>query len=155
MKNADFYGLVYMEYPDDYSEMSEEEISRYFRGNALRWGVRCPEKHIMLSLGKTGNSIFNVFYDAKGALNGAEKVLAKNLKDYKRRDEFDAVVLGNNAKGIHFEYTADDVDVRQFCELVVAKVKRCFYTVYCISRAKDAATSAPLFEEFRGTLRLL
>ena len=155
MKNADFYGLVNIEYPDDYIEMSTEEISKYFKDNALRWGGRSPEKHVILSLGKTKDSFFNLFYDAKSALTGGENVLKKTLKDYERLERFDTTLLGNAAMGVHFEYTADDKPIRQFCELVVVRIKKCFYTVYCISWAENAAENAAVFENFRTALKLV
>ena len=45
MKNAIFNENVHIEYPEDFYEMSGEEIRKFFAGNLLRFGVRNVEKH--------------------------------------------------------------------------------------------------------------
>ncbi|MBO4538902.1 MAG: hypothetical protein J5781_01385, partial [Clostridia bacterium] len=70
-----------------------------------------------MSIAKTEKSLFTFIADAKSVLAGAERSLKKGLKDYVRTDSFDAVILGNAAKGIRFEYSAIDKNVRQFCEM--------------------------------------
>lgn len=155
MKNTVFNENVYIEYPDDFHEMSNEELQKYFAGNLLRFGAKNDDKHVILSVAKTANKLVAVFTNTKSVLSGAESTLKKNLKDYTRIDEFDAEIFGEKAKGIHFKYSAIDKDVKQFCEMAVVKSKRCFYVLYCLSRLNDADENLNLFKEFRNSLRFV
>ena len=155
MKSAIFNENVYIEYPEDFYEMSGEEIRKFFAGNFLRFGVRNVEKHAIMSIAKTEKSLFTFIADAKSVLAGAERSLKKGLKDYVRTDSFDTVILGNAAKGIRFEYSAIDKNVRQFCEMTVVKANKGFYTVYCVARRDDAEEIAPTFEAFRSSLKFI
>lgn len=155
MKNTVFNENVYIEYPDDFHEMSNEELQKYFAGNLLRFGAMNAEKHVILSVGKTQSKFVNVFTNTQSVLLGAENTLKKNLKDYTRIDEFDAEILNESAKGIHFKYVAVNKNVKQFCEMAVVKSKRCFYVLYCISRLSDVGESLTLFKEFRDSLKFV
>lgn len=153
--NTIFNKNIYIEYPSDFYEMSDDEIKTFFADNLLRFGVRNANTHTILSVGKTKSSFINLFTNAKSVVCSAEKKLRNNLKDYVLNGEFDTKVFGKSAKGIRFEYTAVDNDVRQFCEMVVVKLNNCFYVVYCLSRLSDADDSRPLFASFRDGLRFI
>ena len=49
MKNAIFNKIITIDYPDDFYEMSEDEIKRFFGGDMLRFGVRNLERHYPFS----------------------------------------------------------------------------------------------------------
>lgn len=65
MKSTLFNGNVQVEFPDDFSIMSGEEINKYFGGGMLRCGVRNAEKHVILSVGKTNDSLLSMLTDAE------------------------------------------------------------------------------------------
>lgn len=152
MKNTVFNNNIYIEYPDDFYEMSAAEISEYFAGDMLRCAFKNAEKHVILSLAKTNASLLNMITDAKSVLNGAENSLKKNLKNYVCTERFDAEVFGKKAKGICFEYTANTGE-KQFCEMTVVKFERCFYTAYCMSRLDAKDQFKTLFASFRAALK--
>lgn len=155
MKNSIFNQNIYLEYPDGFTEMNEAEIKKYFAGDLLRFGVKNAEKHVILSVAKTKNSFFSLITDAKSVLNGAESSLKKGLKDYAVTERFDAKMLGKPAKGICFEYSANDSGVKQFCEMTVVKGKRCFYIVYCVCRLNDVSENKAVFTAFRSSMKIL
>lgn len=56
MKTVLFDKTITIEYPDDFYEMNEEEIKKFFGGDLLRFGARNAEKHVILFLAKTKKS---------------------------------------------------------------------------------------------------
>ena len=155
MKNTTFNQNIYLEYPDDFNEMSEEELNKYFASEMLRFGVRNSEKHVALSVAKTKDSFLNLITDAQSVLCGAENSLKKNLKDFAVTETFDAEMLGKVARGMGFEYSANDTGVKQFCEMTVVKGKRCFYVVYCACKLDDAQDNKVIFQAFRSSMKTL
>ena len=154
MKNAIFNKIITIDYPDDFYEMSEDEIKRFFGGDMLRFGVRNLERHIILSLGKTNKSFLNIFASPKTVLDGAESTMRNNLKDYKLLEEFEIEVMTKLGRGIRFEYSAIDSDTKQFCEMTVVKYKNDFYVTYCHSRLADRKENEELFKTFHDSLKI-
>ena len=93
MKTAIFDKTISLEYPDDFFEMSEEEIKKIFGGDLLRFGARNVEKHVILSAAKTNKSFLNIFASPKSVLAGAENNLRNILKDYNRLESFETELL--------------------------------------------------------------
>ena len=155
MKNTVFNKNVYIEYPDSFYEMNADEMRSYFAGDMLRFGARDAEKHIVLSVGKTKDSIANLVTDAKSVLAGAESSLKKGLLGFTRTGEFEAEILGGTARGIRFEYNAANSGARQFCEMAIVKSKRSFYAVYCMSPLDGKEENASLFASFRDSLKFV
>ena len=154
MKNAIFDGNISLEYPDDFYEMDEAEISKFFAGDMLRFGARNKEKQVILSLGKTNKSFMNLLASPKSVLAGAENNFKNNLKDYKLLEEFAVDMLDKAGCGIRFSYSAIDKDVKQFCEMVVVKAKGVFYISYCLARLDDQKENEEVFKAFRNSLKL-
>ena len=155
MKNVIFDKKISLEYPDDFYEMNEEEIRKFFGGDMLRFGVRNIEKHVILSIGKTNKSFLNNFASSKSVLAGAENTLSSNLKNYQCLDRFEVEMLSQKGSGIRFSYSAIDQDVKQFCEMAVIKYKNGFYVTYCLSRAEDKEENEKIFKAFRNSLKLM
>ena len=139
--------------PDGFRAMSEEEVRGYFGGDLPRFGLFCPEKHIILTIGKTKKSILNYLTDSNSVLSGAERAM-RGLPEYRCLKRFDSGLLGKAAKGIRFSFAAKDLDVKQYGEMRVAKVKGRFYISTCLARLEDQKESEPLFEEFCDSLEL-
>ena len=154
MKQAIFDETISLEYPDDFYEMSEEEIKEFFGGEILRIGFRNVEKHVILSLGKISKSLLTFFASPKGVLAGAINNFQNNLKDYRCLEEFNTNVLSKSGNGVRFEYSASDKDVKQFCEMTVTKYKGAFYVIYCLSRLEDKKENEEVFNSFRCSLRI-
>ena len=152
MKTAIFDKTISLEYPDDFYEMNEEEIKRFFGGDTLRFGVRNADKHVILSVSKTKKSFLNIFLTPKNILTGAESALRQNLKDYNCLEAFETKMLSKKGIGIHFTYSAIDKNVKQFCEMVVVKYKSCFYITYCLARFEDKLENEKVFESFIDSL---
>ena len=55
IKTAIFNNIISIEYPDDFYEMNNEEIRKYFGGGMMRFAIRNVEKHVVMSIGKTNN----------------------------------------------------------------------------------------------------
>ena len=155
MKTAIFNKTISLDYPDDFYEMSEKEIKKFFGGDMLRFGVRNIEKHVILSLGKTNKSFLNFFASPKSVLAGAESTLSSNLKNYQCLDSFEVEMLSKKGNGIRFSYSAIDQDVKQFCEMVVVKYKNDFYVTYCLSRLENKEENEETFKAFRSSLKVI
>ena len=155
MKTAIFDKTISLEYPDDFNEMSEEEIRKFFGGDLLRFGVRNVEKHVILSAAKTNKSFLNVFASPKSVLAGAENNLRNNLKNYNRLESFETELLSKKGNAIRFSYSAIDQDVKQFCEMAVVKYKKEFYVTYCLSRLEDKEENEEVFKAFRNSLKAM
>ena len=153
MKSATFDETVKIEYPDDFREMSKEELAKYFADGNTRFGAINPEKHIILSVSRTKNSLLGLFASADSVLNGAESSMRRGLKDYCCLKRLDSNLLGKPAKAIHFIYSANDKDVKQFGEMRVAKVKRHFYVTYCLSRLEGKEENGAIFTQFNDSLK--
>ena len=156
MKNEIFDQNIRIEYPDDYSLMSDAEIKKFFASDLPRMGVRNVEKHTILSVSKTKNSLLSLITDEKSVLAGAERSF-KRLNGYTPMEEFDEEIFGKPAKGVRFAYSAiaGDKNVRQFCEMTVVKMKRCFCVVYCLARLDDEQESKETFAAFRRSLQIV
>ena len=154
MKAEIFNQTISLEYPDDFSIMSEAEIKKFFGGDMIRFGVRNTEKHVILSLGKTEKSLMTLFASPKGVLSGAKNAFKNNLNDYQSLEEFDTLMLGKPAKGIRFSYSAIDANVKQFCEMIVTKYKWNIYVSYCLARLDDKKEHEELFKKFKDSLEL-
>ena len=155
MKNATFDGKISLFYPDDFYEMNEEEMKRFFGGDMLRFGARNAEKHIILSLTKSKKSFLNIFASSISVLAGVEHTFSSNLKDYNCLDRFEFEMFSKKGNGIRFTYLAIDQDVKQYCEMTVVKYKNNFYVSYCLSRFEDKQQSEEVFKSFRDSLRLI
>ena len=153
MKNTIFNKRIYIEYPENFYEMSGEEIKKFFGSGIDRIGFKNVEKHVILSLGKTNESFLNLFATPRSVLAGAENSL-KSLPNYKRIEELDVEMLSKKGCGISFEYSATDKDVKQYCEIAIVKHKNNFYISYCLSRLADKKDNAPLFKTFRDSMKI-
>ena len=155
MMKSIFDKTIYLEYPDDFYEMSEEEIKKFFDGDMIRFGARNVEKHVILSLAKSKKSFLNILATPKSVLDGAMNTLSSNLKDFNFLETFEVEMLSKKGNGIRFSYTAIDKDIKQFCEMAVIKNKSDFYFTYCLSRLEDRKENESVFRAFRDSIRLV
>lgn len=153
MKTAIFDQTISLDYPDDFYEMSEEEIRKFFGVDLLRFGVRNLEKHVILSFAKTNKSFLNILASPKSVLAGAENNLRNNLKDYQQLESFETELLSKKGNGVRFSYSAIDQDVKQYCEMVVVKYRNNFYVTYCLSRFEDRKENEEVFKIFRNSIK--
>ena len=64
-------------------------------------------------------------------------------------------MLGKNAKGIRFAYSAIDKDLEQYGEMLVVKLKRRFYFAYGLARMSGKEESEALFASFVSSIKAL
>ena len=152
MKNTVFDGNVSVEFPDDFREMSEEEVGKYFGGGLPRLGVINPDKHVIMSISRTNDSFLGLIASSSSVLSGAERSLSR-LKDYRCLERLDSTLLGKPAKAIRFRYAASDKGTQQYGEMRVVKHKRRFYISYCLSRLEGKDENEQTFIQFNESIR--
>ena len=151
MKKGIFNDLINFEYPESFSQLSEEENQKYFMGNLMRLSFQNTEKHILLSLSKSKDSFMNRFVSIAAVISGSLSNMENNLKDYQHLEEYESTIFGEPSITECFSYTANDLDVKQYGELSVFKFKKAFYVVYCISRLEDQEETKELFKAFKDS----
>ena len=153
MRSSVFDKNIHIECPEDFYEMDNNELKKYFASDMLRFGARNAEKHMILSVGKMKSSFVNFLTDAQNVLNGAEHSL-RTLKGYCCKNKFEEIIFGKKAKGLQFEYEATN-GTKQLGEMAVVKLKSCFYVIYCLGQLADFDEATKLFKDFRSSLRYI
>lgn len=151
MKKAVFNKLINLEYPDDFVELTSEENKKYFYGDLLRLSFINKDRHIILSVSKSKDSIFNYLITIPSVVRSSISNMQNTLKDYEWIEEEKSTIFGCKSLTECFSYTASDKDIKQYGEMSVFKYKKAFYVVYCISRLEDKEESKKLFKVFRDS----
>ena len=154
MKQAKFNNLINLEYPDGFVELSDLENQRYFMGNLMRLSFINKEKHILISLSKSKDSIFNKFISIPMVASSSLANLENNLKEYQYLEEKESMILDNPSLTESFSYHANDEDVYQYGELTVFKFKKAIYSIYSICRLEDKEECKKLFDDFKQSFKL-
>ena len=123
-------GELAFAYPEYFHIMTNEELDRYFCDRTNRMGIRCNDRHVIISASYTKPKPVNYLTDAKSVLSGAERSMKRNLKNYKRTDKRQLDVASKKAYSIRFEYTVTDSPIEQCGELIVFRVKNKFHSIY-------------------------
>lgn len=152
MKETIFNNSIKLKFPDSFIVLTDEENDRYFYGNHHRLSLEDKGKHILISISKSKNSIFNRFLGIITVANSSLSDMETNLKEYKFIEEYDSTILGETAVNECFSYAANDENVHQYGELSIFKIKNAIYNVYCICRLEDKDESKKLFKEFKDSL---
>ena len=151
MSKVIFNNLINLEYPDGFVELNEVENKKYFNGDLLRLSFHHKEKHILLSLSKTKKSFINRIVSISAVANNLLSNMMNSLKDYEDIEEYKDTIFNEPAITKCFSYTANDKDIKQYCELSIFKLKNAFYFVYCLSRFEDKEEHKELFKKFRDS----
>ena len=148
MSNIKVNNEISLTYPDNFKEMSPEELIKYFGSPNNRWGVYDADQHIILSVGWMKAGFFSFMWDAETMMVGAESRLRRNLLNYQRISSF-KMKLKPKKKcfGIRFEYRVNDKKLVQVGDLIIFKHKGKVYSIYYITRKSNAAASRPAFKE--------
>ena len=141
-------------YPDGFETMGEEELIRYFRTPADRWGVYNADEHIILSVSWKKAGFKYLFTDAESYMIEVESVLHRTLLNYQRVTDYKMKIGKKKAYAIRFEYRVKDAALVQLCDLVVLKYKKHFYSIYYVTRKKGSSTKLPTFEEVLNSITL-
>ena len=144
---------VGLTYPDGFSEMGAEELTRYFSSSENRWGAFNAEEHIILSVSwaKAG-----FMADADTMMIKKESRLCRSLLNYQRIQSFKTKIASkkSNARGVRFEYRVNDAKLVQVADLIIFKYKKNFYTITFITRKTNAGSSRRDFEEVLKSITL-
>ena len=145
---------VNLTYPDGFDLMGEEELIRYFRTPADRWGVYNADKHIILSVNWKKAGFKYLFTDAESYIIEVEAFLHRNLLNYQRVTDYKMKIGKKKAYAIRFEYRVKDAALVQVCDLVAFKYKKHFYSVYYVTRKVNASANLPAFQEVLNSITL-
>lgn len=154
MNNARINNEVNLVYPDGFNDMNEEELTKYFSSPVNRWGAYNNNEHIILSVSWTKAGFKRLLDDAESFMVEIESGLTRNLLNYQRVTDYHIKVGKKKAYGIRFEYRVNDAALIQVCDVVVFKYKKFFYSVYYVTRKKNAASSRPAFQEVLNSITL-
>jgi hypothetical protein len=141
-------------YPDGFETMGEEELIRYFRTPADRWGAYNADDHIILSVSWKKAGFKYLFTDAESYMIEVEAVLHRTLLNYQRITDYNMKIGKKKSYAIRFEYRVKDAALVQLCDLVVFKHKKHFYSVYYVTRKKGSSAKLPAFEEVLKSITL-
>lgn len=146
MNNVKINNELNLTYPEEFKEMSEVELARYFGSPTNRWGVYDTDRHIILSVGWKKLSFFKSFGDEESAMIGAQARLRRNLLNYQRLGTY-VIKLDKKkkARGLRFEYRVNDKKLVQVADLIIVKHKKIIYSIYYITRKANAAEARQTF----------
>ena len=151
MNKVTFNNLISLECPEGFNQLTDAENQRYFSCDLLRLSFQNKDKHILLSLSKTKNSLIGWLTSASSVAHGSLANMSNNLKDYQFIEEYESTVFAKQAVTECFSYSANDQDVKQYGELTVFKVKNAFYVIYCLCRLEDKEEHRLLFKQFKDS----
>lgn len=154
MLNVQINNEVNLTYPDGFNVMNEEELTRYFGTPADRWGAYQADDHIILSVKWTKAGFKRTLTDAESFMIEVESGLMRNLVNYQRVTDYKLKIGKKKAYGIRFTYRVKDSVSIHVSDVVVFKHKKYFYTVYYVTRKKNAASSRPAFQEVLNSITL-
>jgi hypothetical protein len=149
MNTARINNELNLTYPDGFTEMSEEELARYFSTPQNRWGVYNAAEHIVLSVSWTKAGFLSFLSDAESVLIGIEGRTRRNLLNYQRVSEYKMNISKNKAYGVRFEYRVNDARIVQVGDLIAFKVKNKYYIINYITRKENAGAAR---EALKATL---
>lgn len=149
MNNVRINNEVDMTYPDSLAEMNEEALTRHFGKPENRWGAYDEARHIILSVSWAKASFVQTLGDPDLYLSKLEARLRRRLLNYQRLLSYKTKLGGKKALGVRFEYRVNDSVNIHVADLVVFKHKKKYYSIYFITRKKNAAS---VRQELRQTL---
>lgn len=132
-------------YPDNFNEMGEEELTKYFSSPNNRWGAFNSDDHIILSVGWKKAGFLSS--DAESALYDIESHIRRGLLNYQQISSFKTKVASKKACGVRFEYRVNDSCRVHVGDIIVFKNKKYFYAVYYITRKANAAAARSALKE--------
>ena len=148
MNNSVINEEIVLKYPDGFGLMDSEELKKYFGTSHNMSGIRNAEQHIIMSFAWNRlNILASVLADDKSVLNGMEKKLKGNLKEYKRTSDISINVCGVKANGFNFEYTSNDGDIAQTGKIIIFKLGKCLYIVQFAARKEQEQQAQNVFDE--------
>ena len=139
------------QYPDEYRLMNSQELRAFFAGRQNRTGIRCEDKHVIVSVASAKPGLLYLFSSNAAVLKGAEKGLTRTLKDYRRLETFEQTVGGCDACCLRFEYTATSEPIAQYGELWVMKYQKKIFSVFYISGKELNSQNLPVFQEMMNS----
>ena len=152
MNKSIFNNQINLEYPDGFTQLSDEENSKYFMGNQLRQSFQNKDKHILLSLSKSKDSFLYRFLSLEGVLNSSLSNLEKNLKDYQTLEKYESTIFNQESVTACFSYLTNEKDVKQYGELSIFKIKKAIYAIYCVCWFADKEENKVIFKQFKDSL---
>ena len=155
MNNVKINNELNLAYPENFKEMKEEELTKYFGSAENRWGVYDSDKHIILSVSWSKPSFFRTLTDAESVVIATESRLRRGLLNYQRISTYKMKLdKKKKADGLRFEYRVNDKKLVQVADLVIFKHKKKFYSIYYITRKSNAAEERPAFKEVLDSIKL-
>ncbi|WP_407385025.1 hypothetical protein [Ruminococcus sp.] len=154
MYHAKINNEVELNYPDSFVEMNEEGLTRHFGTPENRWGAYDEAGHIILSVSWAKSGFLKTLGDADLYLSQAEARLRRRLLNYQRVLSYDTKLGKKKAYAVRFEYRVNDSVNIHVGDLVVFKHKKMYYSIYYITRKKNAASSRPAFQEILQSVTL-
>ncbi|MBQ3264455.1 MAG: hypothetical protein IJH07_01630 [Ruminococcus sp.] len=140
MSNVMINNEIGITFADSFSEMSEQELTRYFGSPADRWGAYDAERHIILSVGWKKAGFLQS--DPEMHLFELQSRLRRSLLNFQQITTYKTKIASakkDNASGVRFEYRVKDSVRVHVVDLIVFKHKKNFYAVYFVSRKANAA----------------
>ena len=138
MNSVKINNEIGLNYPDGFSEMSAEELTRHFGSAEQRWGIFNPQKHSVISVGWAKAGVKYSMTDAESYLLDMTARMRRSLINYQQISEYQMIIAKKKAYGVRFEYRVNDSVRVHVSDLIVFKNKKNFYAIQFAARKPSA-----------------
>ena len=154
MKNRTVNGTFSFSVPDDFEDMSEEQLRKFYSTTEGLTGYYHTETNSMINVGfvpKKG--LVSALFSAKDIIKSYDAGYSRRLENYEKTGDITRTAAGEKCVGMSFSYTTKSEHVPVSAEVVTIKHKGAFYTVI-FSVKKDSTTDLQkLSSEVLSTVR--
>ena len=154
MKRIHVNKELLLNYTENFREMDDAELRKYFSTEYNRWGIRDEKRHAIISVAWTKAGLFNLLTDAKAVAGGVERCMRRSLQDYRRTEKVSTVISGARAKGIRFLYTVTGADVKQKGEVLAMRCGGKFYVVQFVTNVEGEAENRRMYDAVLQSIEL-
>ena len=154
MKSAKINNELMLSYDEGFSEMSADELKKYFSSVENRWGIFDKDNHILISVSWTNPGFINYLTDSKAVVRGALRCSKSSLINFRIINKQTLTVDSKKAYCVAFEYKANDADINMYAELLAFRQKNKFYAIHYLSRREFSADNRKLFDSVIKSIKI-
>jgi hypothetical protein len=149
MKTSVLNDALVFAYPDDFEEMSKEEISSMANyGEAPQFVIRNAQRHMVVSAGyKVINGFSAMMLNTADMAKKTQSEISKVMKDsgYELICNVKENIADKTAEGFRYRYQVQDVDMSS--ESLILKEGKVVYYIQCYYRTAMSEDSLPVFDQ--------
>ena len=157
MKTAEIKGGLTFSYPNNFVEMSKDELRKAYGPLDFRKraGFRDENTHMLFVVQwKDEGKLFSKPVDDKSTIERSEKQLSQfyHDKNYELVGFFTTQVAGREAQGLTHRYHLMDLD--QQATIVAFHTETTSYMVYYYTRPERVEENQPIYDQIMASMKL-